>query len=524
MSSYSEYANNVTRILEAQAAARAEGQRQAGNIWGSTLAGVGQMVANIPAQQLEAKRLAQESKLTDLKVAEATREAAKQQQLRDILTKHQGDFEAALPELSAVDPALGLDIGNRLNQSKKAALDFQASQFKAQKEQLDWLHEQIGAAVDPASYLQARHTVERALGADAVKDVPVEYNPEYVAAQNQAALTAKERLDAQIRAVDQERANLKMQADLANVAADNARADAAQRRAEAAQAETVRHNRVMENRPVGGAAMPPLPINTAPVDAGRPEPATANIPDKTTGLTPNALYQAAIEQLQTGRPLPRRYGQAAAQYNAQLTAVQNKIGAIAAAAGMDVPTLQAFYKANTSSLTQQQKFADAAQAFMSTADKNAKLLDSVLKKVPDLGAPIVNRPWRAFQQDVLGNQDMADFRTYLQSIRNEYAKIITNPNLAGQLTDQARGEAQNLLRDDASVGQILRSLTALRNEGTNRLVSVGEQIQHIQNRLPVGAAQTSPESFGPKEGDTKPIPGYPGTEQTYRGGKWIRTK
>lgn len=29
---------------------------------------------------------------------------------------------------------------------------------------------------------------------------------------------------------------------------------------------------------------------------------------------------------------------------------------------------------------------------------------------------------------------------------------------------------------------------------------------------------------GVKEGDTKPIPGHPGTEQTYRGGKWIRTK
>jgi len=27
-----------------------------------------------------------------------------------------------------------------------------------------------------------------------------------------------------------------------------------------------------------------------------------------------------------------------------------------------------------------------------------------------------------------------------------------------------------------------------------------------------------------EEGQRKPIPGYPGTEQTYRNGKWIRTK
>lgn len=31
-------------------------------------------------------------------------------------------------------------------------------------------------------------------------------------------------------------------------------------------------------------------------------------------------------------------------------------------------------------------------------------------------------------------------------------------------------------------------------------------------------------SGGPKEGDTKPIDGYPGTEQMFRNGKWIRTK
>lgn len=33
-----------------------------------------------------------------------------------------------------------------------------------------------------------------------------------------------------------------------------------------------------------------------------------------------------------------------------------------------------------------------------------------------------------------------------------------------------------------------------------------------------------PPPGAPKEGDTKPIDGYPGTEQTFRGGKWIRTK
>lgn len=35
---------------------------------------------------------------------------------------------------------------------------------------------------------------------------------------------------------------------------------------------------------------------------------------------------------------------------------------------------------------------------------------------------------------------------------------------------------------------------------------------------------TPPAAAGPKEGDTKPIDGFPGTEQTFKNGKWIRTK
>ncbi len=250
MSSYSDYASAISRILESGANAQAQAQQQRGAIWGNALSGIGQQIASIPAQLQQAQAMKNQNVLTDLKVKEATREEQSQNALKGVLQKYNGDFEAALPELSAIDPKLGLEIGTRLNQSKIAQLDFQSRQFKAERDKVDWIHEQIAGATDPASYLQAMHTVAGALGPDAVKDIPPQYDPKVVDQYNQAALTAKERLDAKMKAVDderQQRANEeKARHDqaaeaitAANQAADN------QRQAEAA-AETARHNRAEE--------------------------------------------------------------------------------------------------------------------------------------------------------------------------------------------------------------------------------------------------------------------------------------
>ncbi len=215
-------------------------------------------------------------------------------------------------------------------------------------------------------------------------------------------------------------------------------------------------------------------------------------------MTPNGLYQAALNYIANGQyPTTGRGSDPVAV--AQRAAVTSKVGAIAAASGMDEPALRAFYKANGASLSAQQKMQDSVQGFIATADKNAALLDDSLKKIPDTGSPLFNKPLRSFQKDVLGNTDLSQFGTYLQSVQNEYARIISQPNLAGQLTDSARKEAETLLDPKSTVPQMLASLQALKNEGNNRLMSVGEQIQRIQQRIQAGPQGNNP------SGSTTPV-------------------
>ncbi len=176
----------------------------------------------------------------------------------------------------------------------------------------------------------------------------------------------------------------------------------------------------------------------------------------------------------------RVYGKDSAKFYTNVAASAQRY---ASANGLDLAQSAAGYKANQASLTQQTKSYDAVQSFLNTADQNGALLEEAIKKVPDTGIPIFNRPLRDFARGVQGDPNMSQVATYLASVQNEYAKILTNPNLSGQLTDSARKDAQALVSGSQTVQQMVASLRALRKEGGNRLANTAQQIQTIQHRI-----------------------------------------
>ena len=122
-------------------------------------------------------------------------------------------------------------------------------------------------------------------------------------------------------------------------------------------------------------------------------------------------------------------------------------------------------------------------AYIATADKNAELLLNILDKIPDGDVTLLNSVARSAQQKLGGNVDMAEFNTYLKSVSNEYARIISQPNLTGVLTNNARAEAASLLPENASVGQIRASLRALMAEGKNRVTSISDAVKTLQSSM-----------------------------------------
>jgi hypothetical protein len=250
-------------------------------------------------------------------------------------------------------------------------------------------------------------------------------------------------------------------------------------------------------------------------DPARPVGTDQDRVDPTLGLSPAGLYQATNTYLMTGKfpPVGRGSG---VQVQAQRDAILNKVGAMAREAGLDQSTLSALYQKNKDSLGGLIKTSDSVASFIGQADKNSdELLAPVLAKIPDLGSPYLNKPLRALTRDGLGDADLSQFQTALRSVQNEYARIITQPNLSGILTDTAREEAKQLINPDATVPQILASIRTLKAEGGNRLRSLTDQMNIVQQRMQLPGTGTLPPvrpPATPPPGTTgQPVEGTQGT-------------
>ena len=71
---------------------------------------------------------------------------------------------------------------------------------------------------------------------------------------------------------------------------------------------------------------------------------------------------------------------------------------------------------------------------------------------------------------------------------NEIAKVTSNPNLTGQLSDSARREVEAFMPQNATLGQVYAVAKILRQDMQNRHDSLDDQIGAIQSRIGGGKA------------------------------------
>jgi YHS domain-containing protein len=83
----------------------------------------------------------------------------------------------------------------------------------------------------------------------------------------------------------------------------------------------------------------------------------------------------------------------------------------------------------------------------------------------------------------MGSTEVAAFKAAQQVAAPEVARILTNPNLAGQLTDSARHEAEQVLSGDYSFNQLVAVANTLKQDFANRKTSYAEQINEIKGRM-----------------------------------------
>jgi hypothetical protein len=196
-------------------------------------------------------------------------------------------------------------------------------------------------------------------------------------------------------------------------------------------------------------------------------------------MTPEGLQVAAWQYIQTGAMPPLGMGKQAADARMRIL---NEAGKVASAGGGDPVLNAALYKADSGALKQQQATLSAITAFENTAKKNLEVMEREAKRIVDFGGPWLNKPMRAAATG-LGSTKMAAFNAAHAAVVPEIARILTQPNLSGVLSDSARHEINAMLDADASIPQMLSAIRILKTDMNTRRSSIEHELEALQRRI-----------------------------------------
>lgn len=247
------------------------------------------------------------------------------------------------------------------------------------------------------------------------------------------------------------------------------------------------------SKPVG-KPKPPKPA----ADAG----STPGPDGSVGGMSAAAIDQAARRYIETGGELPA-FGMNK-QAGAIKVAILNKVTELAP--DESIAGNKADFKSNMGSLAKAQAQFDAVDTFERTAIKNMDLAMKLVKKIPDAGSSLANKPLRALSS-TMGSEDMAAFNTALKAARPEFGKILNGQVGSSGMSDGARVEMNHLMSDDLTVGQFLAASKVLLADTENRKSSAQGVLADIRKRVSK-MKKTAPASEAGGGGGAKQVTAY----------------
>jgi len=230
------------------------------------------------------------------------------------------------------------------------------------------------------------------------------------------------------------------------------------------------------------------PLIAAQTAEARAQAAKANaeVNQPPPNLTPEGLDAVALSFAKTGQLPPMGFGKKAAELRTQIINRAAEMNP-----NLDLATNRASFQANEGALKQLQKQRDAIGSFEQTAKKNIDLFLEQAGKVVDTGSPMANALVRNVSGKMLGSPDVAAFNAARQVAVNEIAKITTNPNLSGQLSDAARKEVEGFNPASATLKQSVAVMRVLKRDMDNRTSALDDQISAIKGRIGGKASEPS---------------------------------
>jgi hypothetical protein len=148
----------------------------------------------------------------------------------------------------------------------------------------------------------------------------------------------------------------------------------------------------------------------------------------------------------------------------------------------DLVSQKAKVHALTSELTKLKGMQGAVNSFSASADMNAQALTDTLDKLPEGGAKFLNAPLRDFASQ-FGDENMAAFGVFRNSVQNEYNRLISNPNLTGVVAQKSKDDMETLLNPNSPVKALRSALKALQKESKNRKIGLDNEVGSVEDEI-----------------------------------------
>lgn len=234
--------------------------------------------------------------------------------------------------------------------------------------------------------------------------------------------------------------------------------------------------RLTQTPALSEAGAPPLKLQAKPaaVRTGATElDSPAGI-----AMSDEDLYLPTVQYAVTGQMPALGMGKSATDTRLRIFKLARKLFP-----GVNIAENAATFGANKGSLSAMQKMYDAATAFESTALKNSEILRGTLAKIGESGSPIVNKVLRSTAKNIAGDPALTSFNAALAVVQPEFARILSSPTMAGQLTDNARHEMQTVISPNSTVQQIMAALDVLKQDAENRRTAYTAGLNIIRQRI-----------------------------------------
>ena len=128
--------------------------------------------------------------------------------------------------------------------------------------------------------------------------------------------------------------------------------------------------------------------------------------------------------------------------------------------------------------------------FIKMVDLNGDALNQLADNAVKTDSRLANKTLNWISQNMGDNPDTAELLAQVKIFKDEAARVVSNPNLVGVLSDTARKEMEAVISGDMPLNSMKRVINRLKLDSHNRIRTLEEEHDRIKKKTP--AAPVAP--------------------------------